>query len=89
MSAEPMEPLVSERVYIKWDPDSPDAMCDTSEKVLVIQGCTGFYLDLRWRREAQRDVLTWATAGWRTIEAPREGEGALPDVPVYNAHSGR
>ncbi|GAA5981869.1 hypothetical protein JCM10908_004644 [Rhodotorula pacifica] len=71
-----MEPLVSERAYIDWLPAGEPAVRDEDERVIVIQGRTGFYLDVRCRRgeSGAGDTLTWATAGWKTFQPVEEGQ---------------
>ncbi|BGP07774.1 hypothetical protein NBRC10512_007088 [Rhodotorula toruloides] len=80
-----MDPLVSIRLSLRWPPDPPTA----DEDVLVVQGRSGFFLDLRVKRRQvnfagglQRQAkagegdceVTWATAGWKEVLAPRPGE---------------
>ncbi|BGO91348.1 hypothetical protein NBRC10512v2_003617 [Rhodotorula toruloides] len=85
-----MDPLVSIRLSLRWPPDPPTA----DEDVLVVQGRSGFFLDLRVKRRQvnfagglQRQAkagegdceVTWATAGWKEVLAPRPGEDTPPD----------
>ncbi|GAA6007917.1 hypothetical protein JCM10207_004923 [Rhodosporidiobolus poonsookiae] len=79
-----MQPLVSTRISLRW----PPAPAAEHEAVLVIQGRSGFFLDLRVRRleadgqgtappdlrEKGEYSVEWATAGWKTLLPPREGE---------------
>ncbi|BGP15923.1 hypothetical protein JCM10213_003647 [Rhodosporidiobolus nylandii] len=79
-----MEPLVSTRISLRW----PPAAAEEHEDVLVVQGRSGFFLDLRVRRVAGQDRdfggleqslagetdVTWATAGWKSLLPPRNGE---------------
>lgn len=70
-----MDPLVSERLHLEWRPDGAVAERDEAEQVIVLQGRSGFFLDVRWGKGAT-PRLTRCTAGWKTIEAARPGEGA-------------
>ncbi|GAA5970858.1 hypothetical protein JCM11641_004483 [Rhodosporidiobolus odoratus] len=73
-----MDPLVSTRLSLRW----PPAPAAEQSDVLVIQGRTGFFLDLRICRTEGRDetdegkdsVVDWATAGWKRLLPPRDGE---------------
>ncbi|KAK4333915.1 hypothetical protein RTBOTA2_002634 [Rhodotorula toruloides] len=70
---------------LRWPPEPPTE----EEEVLVVQGRSGFFLDLRvkQRRLELADgshkqanaakgncEVTWATAGWKEVLAPRPGE---------------
>ncbi|GJN89128.1 hypothetical protein Rhopal_002102-T1 [Rhodotorula paludigena] len=80
-----MEPLVSTRVSLRWPPGPAAEL----EDVLVIQGRSGFFLDLRTRRTSSQLVpgeggrstpstqdaqVEWATAGWKVLLPPETGE---------------
>lgn len=80
-----MDPLVSERLYIDWLPTAQPAVHIEDERVIVVQGRTGFYLDLRYKtaRQGEADTVTWATAGWKTLQPVSEGQGA-PAQPQQN-----
>ncbi|EGU11844.1 Proteophosphoglycan 5 [Rhodotorula toruloides ATCC 204091] len=84
-----MDPLVSTRLSLRWPPEPPTE----EEEVLVVQGRSGFFLDLRvkQRRLELADgshkqanaakgncEVTWATAGWKEVLAPRPGEDDSP-----------
>lgn len=73
-----MDPLVSERLYIDWLPTAEPAVHIEDERVIVVQGRTGFYLDLRYKtaRQGEADTVAWATAGWKTLQPVSEGQGA-------------
>lgn len=69
---------MSERLYIDWLPTGAPAVHVDEERVIVIQGRTGFYLDIRYTRGGSGvDTLGWATAGWKTFQPVGEGQGAL------------
>ncbi|KWU46253.1 hypothetical protein RHOSPDRAFT_32251 [Rhodotorula sp. JG-1b] len=73
-----MDSLVSERLYIDWLPTAEPAVHIEDERVIVVQGRTGFYLDLRYKaaRQGEADTVTWATVGWKTLQPVSEGQGA-------------
>ncbi|ORY92580.1 hypothetical protein BCR35DRAFT_348952 [Leucosporidium creatinivorum] len=59
-----MQPLVSTRVSLAWPPAAPFEDTDT----LVIQGRTGFFLDLRIFISGPRvGEIDWASAGVKTF----------------------
>lgn len=83
-----MDPLVSTRVSLRWPPEPAAEL----EDVLVIQGRSGFFLDLRTRRTSSQLVsgdgsrsttstqdaqVEWATAGWKVLLPPETGESKL------------
>lgn len=84
-----MDPLVSERLYIDWLPAAGPATHIEDERVIVVQGRTGFYLDLRYRRarQGEADTVTWATAGWKTLQPVSEGQGATAPPTRQNVCS--
>ncbi|GAA5897612.1 hypothetical protein JCM5296_003738 [Sporobolomyces johnsonii] len=76
-----MDPLVSTRVSIRWPPAPPT----DHQAVCVIQGRSGFFLDLRVKRTPGLDVgekdceVAWATAGWKELLPAKAEEGQQHD----------
>ncbi|GAA5860019.1 hypothetical protein JCM1840_001843 [Sporobolomyces johnsonii] len=72
-----MDPLVSTRISIRWPPAPPT----DHQAVCVIQGRSGFFLDLRLRRTIGHDLeekdceVAWATAGWKELLPAKAEEG--------------
>ncbi|GAA5923207.1 hypothetical protein JCM1841_005930 [Sporobolomyces salmonicolor] len=72
-----MDPLVSTRISIRWPPAPPT----DDQAVCVIQGRSGFFLDLRITRTVEQGSgekdceVTWATAGWKEVLPARGEEG--------------
>ncbi|SGY49294.1 BQ5605_C001g00764 [Microbotryum silenes-dioicae] len=79
-----MDPLVSTRVSIRWPPNAATEDCD----VLVIQGRTGFFLDLRIFVDGhqRQGEIDWATAGWKKLlPASADGQPRASFAPLIDS----
>ncbi|GAA5861965.1 hypothetical protein JCM3774_001368 [Rhodotorula dairenensis] len=83
-----MDPLVSERLFIDWLPPAAPAVHIDHERVIVIQGRSGFYLDVRYMHaDSGADTLGWATAGWKTLQPVGQGQDPRARfTAVFDSH---